>query len=71
MIQNPTRVDIICQVHGTTLERLRRFKRAYGNDLKALKEITTYLRNEEFKSFEEIGDVLFRDRTTVSGYLKG
>lgn len=67
---NTDRVNIICEVYGTTLERLRRFKRATGNDLKAMKEIARYLRDEEFQSFEEIGDLLFKDRTTIMWHLR-
>lgn len=71
MIANPGRLDIICQVHGTTLERLRKLKPSIDNDLKAIKEIASYLRNEEHKNYSEIADILFRDRTTVRHYLKG
>lgn len=69
MVGKMSRINIICETHGTTLERLRRRKRVYGQDLEAMKEITKYLHNEEFMNFTEIADILYRDRTTVRGYL--
>jgi hypothetical protein len=63
------RIEIICQVYGTNLERLRKLPRCNGNDLKALKEISKFLRDEEYYTLEDIGDLLFRDRSTISYYL--
>jgi DNA-directed RNA polymerase specialized sigma24 family protein len=63
------RIEIICQVYDTTLERLRIIQRASGNDLEALKEITKWLRFERHWSYAEIADLLFRSRNTIKQYL--
>lgn len=63
------RINVICEVYGTSLERLRRLKPCLGNDKKALVDIARYLRNEEHKNYSEIADTLFRDRSTIKYYL--
>lgn len=64
------KVPIICEVYGTSLERLRKLKHCKGNDLKALKDIANYLRNEEHWTFTDIADLLYRDRSTIRYYLR-
>ncbi len=65
-----SRINIICQVYGTSIERLRKLRHCIGNDLQALKDISKYLHYEEHLSLTDIGDLLFRDRTTIRYYLK-
>lgn len=64
------RINIICEVYGTSLERIRKLKHCMNGDLKALKAISFFLRNEEHWSLTDIADLLFRDRSTISYYLK-
>lgn len=64
------RLKIICEVYSTSLERIRKMRHCMGGDLKALKEISVYLRNEEHWTYTDIADLLFRDRSTISYYLK-
>lgn len=64
------KVPIICEVYGTTLERLRKLKYCTGNDLKALKEISKYLRDEEHWTYSDIADLLYRDGSTIRYYLR-
>lgn len=68
-LERAKRINIICEVYGTSLERLRKLKHCIGNDLTALKEIAKFLHLEQHLNKTDIGDILFRHRSTISYYL--